>query len=100
MALSIRYSEEKNQLLKVTRRLSFEEVRDAIERGKLLADISHPSRKYPHQRLYVVEINHYACAVPYVINREKKEVFLKTAYRSRVLTKYYLRGGKDDKQIK
>lgn len=97
MALSIKFSEDKNQLLKATRGISFEEIRDAIESGKLLADISHPSQKYPHQRLYVVEVDRYAYSVPYVMNNEKSEVFLKTAYPSRAFTKYYLKGGNDDK---
>lgn len=97
MAISIRFNEEKNQLLKVGRSISFEEIRDAIEGGNLLADIAHPSQKYRHQRLYVVEINHYAYAVPYVINKAKSEVFLKTVFRSRALTKHYLQGGKNAK---
>ena len=93
----MRFSEEKSQLLKSTRDISFEYVRDAIESGNLLADIAHPSQKRSHQRIYVVKLKEYAYAVPYVIDLEKKEVFLKTVYPSRVFTKIYI-GGKYGKK--
>lgn len=95
MAFSIRFNEEKNQLLKSTRSVNLEDLRDLIAAGNLLADIAHPSKKYPRQRMYVVKVGKYAYAVPYVIDTEKHEVFLKTAYPSRVLTKIYLPGGKN-----
>jgi|SRR5882672_7366947 len=99
MAFSIKFNEEKNQLLKTTRRISFEDVQDAIEKNKLLADMTHPSNKHPYQRLYVVEIKgYYVYAVPYVISTEKNEIFLKTIYPTRVLTKHYMKGGKNAKK--
>lgn len=97
MDFEIRFSEEKSQLLKSTRGVSFEEVRDAIENGNLLEDIAHPSQKRSNQRMYVVQLKEYAYAVPYVTDLEKKKIFLKTVYRSRVLTKIYI-GGKDGKK--
>jgi hypothetical protein len=54
----------------------------------------HPSLKHPLQRLYVVELNGYAYALPYVLKEEKNEIFLKTIYPSRALTRIYLKGGK------
>lgn len=98
MAFSIKFNEEKNQLLKATRNISFEDVLGAIKNGKLLDDIAHPSYKHPQQKLYVVEIQKYAYAVPYVINTKKQEIFLKTIYPSRFLTKKYLKGGRDEKK--
>lgn len=95
MVFAIKYSEEKNQLLKATRGIGFEEVLDAIQQGNLLADVAHPSLKYPKQRMYVVKIDLYAYAVPYVVNPKKTEIFLKTIYPSRVFTKKYLKGGKN-----
>ena len=92
MAFGIRFNEEKNQLLKATRGVSFEEILDTIRAGYLLADIAHPSRKHTHQRLYVVRIHEHAYAVPYVSNPLKREIFLKTAYPSRALTKKYIKG--------
>ena len=100
MAFSIRFNEEKNQLLKATRRVSFEDVLEALKKGNLLADIAHPSQKHSLQRLYVVKIKEYAYAVPYISNIEKKEIFLKTIYPSRMLTKIYLKGGKNEKKKK
>lgn len=97
MAFRIKFNEEKNQLLKATRRVSFEDILKAIKNGKLLDDIAHPSRKHPHQKVYIVEIQKYAYAVPYVIDAEKQEIFLKTIYPSRALTKTYLRGNRDEK---
>jgi hypothetical protein len=92
MAFDITFNEEKNQLLKATRGIGFDEVIEAINIGGLLADIAHPSQKHPNQRLYVVRIKKYAYAVPYVINPQKNEIFLKTAYPSRILTKKYIKG--------
>ena len=95
MALSIRFSEEKNQLLKATRGIGFVEIRNSIEKKGLLADIAHPSKRYPNQRMYVVNINQYAYAVLYIKSPERNEIFLKTTYPSRVLTRIYLKGGKN-----
>ncbi len=94
MALSITFSEEKNQLLKSTRGISFEEVILAIKNGDLVLDKKHHRQEFKHQRMFVVSIGGYAYAVPYVINEQKEEIFLKTIYPSRVLTKKYLKGGK------
>lgn len=94
MAFSIKFNEEKNQLLKATREISFEDVLEALKKGKLLADVAHPSQKHPRQRLYVVKIREYVYAVPYVSDTRKQEIFLKTIYPSRVLTKKYMKGGK------
>ena len=98
MTFSIKFNEEKNQLLKVTRGVSFEDILEALKEEKLLADITHPSQKRPNQRLYVVEIKGYAYVVPYVFDTKKQEIFLKTIYPSRALTKIYLKGGKNEKK--
>jgi len=94
MSYSINFNEEKNQLLLATRGVSFEKVIELISENGLLADLAHPNKKYINQRLFVVEIDNYAYVVPYLINRQKREVFLKTIYASRVLTKKYLRKGR------
>ncbi len=92
MAFDISFNEEKNQLLKAMRGVGFDEIILAIKAGNLLDDITHPNQKYPHQRVYVVRIRTYVYAVPYVINPKTKEVFLKTAYPSRVLKRKYIQG--------
>ncbi len=98
MAFNIQFSEEKNLLLKATRGIGFEDILEAIEAGNLMADIIHTNKKRTNQRLYVVKIKKYAYAVPYVIDHHKKEIFLKTAYPSRTLTKKYIKGESHDKK--
>ena len=85
----IGWNEEKNRKLKAERGLAFEDVIAAIENGRVLADIDHyqASRKH-NQRILVVEIEEYACAVPYV--EIETRVFLKTIFRSRALNKRYV----------
>ncbi len=100
MAFPIKFNEEKNQLLKATRNISFEDVVKALQEKKLLADITHPTQKHPRQRVYVIQIKEYAYVVPYILNAEKQEIFLKTIYPSRILTKKYLKGGKYEEKKK
>lgn len=92
MKLQIDYSEEKNLLLKATRGVNFDDVKQAIKADRILDDIDHfnPS-KYPHQRILIVKINQYAYAVPYVLNKKTNTLFLKTIYPNRLLTKKYLK---------
>lgn len=92
MAFDINFNEEKNQLLKAMRGVGFDEIIDIISKGDLLADIAHPSKSRPNQRIYVIKIKRYAYAVPYVINTQKNEIFLKTIYPSSALTKRYIKG--------
>ena len=89
----IEFAEEKNLLLKETRGVGLEDVVTAIEEEKILGDIKHNSKKYPHQRILVIKIRDYVYAVPYVIDKKRKVIFLKTVYPSRVLTDKYLKGG-------
>lgn len=89
----IDFSEEKNLLLKETRNIGFEDVIIAIEGKKILDDLIHRNKKYTHQRILVIQIDKYVYAVPYIIDLNKKIVFLKTIYPSRVLTNKYIKGG-------
>lgn len=91
----IEFSEEKNLLLKETREISFEDVIVAIEKKKILGDLNHSNKKYAHQRILVIEIKEYVYAVPYVIDKKRKAIFLKTVYPSRVLTNKYMKGGRN-----
>ncbi len=83
------WNEEKNQILKAERGISFEEVVSAIENGRVLDDVDHPDANRAHQRILIVEIGGYACGVPYV--SDGKTTFLKTIYRSRDFQQVYLR---------
>jgi hypothetical protein len=66
---TIRYSLEKNEILKSGRDISFEDVILALESGYLLDDITHPNKeKYPNQNIFIIliQIKDYAYLVPYV----------------------------------
>ena len=80
---------EKNIQLVEERDVGFEYVIIAIEEGRLLDILRHPdSKKYPNQKIFVVEINQYAYLVPFVEDDQK--IFLKTIIPSRKATKKYL----------
>ena len=89
------FDKEKDLALRETRSIGFKEIIEAILNNKTLDDYEHPKKsRYPNQRILIVEIKNYAYAVPYVENKKRKTIFLKTVYPSRVLTKKYLKGGK------
>lgn len=81
----IEWNEEKNKQLQIERNLSFEAVVIAIEQGKLIDIVPNPSKRHPHQNVFVVEIDDYLVLVPFVEDEEK--IFLKTAFRSRKVMK-------------
>lgn len=83
------WNEEKNNQLRSERDIGFEDVQTAIEEGRLLDKIDHPNKiKYPNQKMFVVEIEHYVYLIPFVEDEEK--VFLKTIFPSRKATRKYL----------
>ena len=87
---NIRYSLEKNELLKIERDISFEDVILAIENGNLLDDIKHPNEdKYPNQNVFIilVKIKDYVYLVPYV--EDETSIFLKTIIPSIQMNKKY-----------
>ncbi len=84
------WDEEKSLWLKRSREVSFEEVVFHIHNGDLLARLDHPNPKYGHQQIFVVRMDDYAYAVPFVEDEEK--YYLKTIIPSRKLTHVYLKG--------
>jgi hypothetical protein len=91
MAKRIVWSEAKNRQLKAMqeRRISFDDVLIALEDGRLLDDVKNPGGRFAHQRMFVIEVKGYVYAVPYVESQD--EIFLKTAFPSRALTRKYLK---------
>jgi hypothetical protein len=88
------WNEEKNELLKAERQISFEDVVFYIEQGFLLDILEHPNqKKYQGQMIFVVQIDDYAYLVPFV--EDDHEVFLKTIIPSRKATRKYLKGSKE-----
>lgn len=90
---TIRYSLEKNEILKKERNISFEDVILSIESGYLLDDIEHPNKeKYQNQNIFIilVQVKNYVYLVPYV--EENEYIFLKTIIPSRQMNKKYNKG--------
>jgi len=88
----INWSSQKAEALKSdsTRNyVSFEDCIDQILEGYFLADIPNTALGFTHQRIFVVEIDNYAYAIPYV--ETESEIFLKTVYPSRRYTEFYLK---------
>jgi len=83
------FDREKNQWLLQERQISFEEVISVLDTIGPLDIIKHYNQKdYPNQRIYVVEVEQYVYLVPFV--RRGNEVFLKTIFPDRKMTKKYL----------
>ncbi len=76
----IEWNNEKNELLKQTRNVSFEQVKDEIEKGAFIGPLSNPTHE--NQRIIITKINGYPCVVPFVV-MEDGGWFLKTIYQSR-----------------
>lgn len=86
---NIRWDERKNEWLKQNRGVGFERVAVLMEQGKILKVMDHPDHeKYPKQKIAIVEIDRYACLVPYIDDGD--DVILKTIIPSRKATKKYL----------
>jgi len=94
--LIYQWDDEKNQLLMEHRKLSFERIVHAIENDKLIDVIPSPSPDHPEQECLVVDLDGYAHLVPYV--QDGDVIFFKTIYPSRKHTRFYLRGGKNERQ--
>ena len=89
-----RWNDEKNELLKNSRGICFEQVVLAVEKGDILAVVDHPNKaEYPNQEIMVVNINDYIYLVPFIRENEIT-FFLKTIIPDRKATKKYLGGEK------
>jgi hypothetical protein len=82
------FSEEKNAILKKERGISFDEIIFLIENDCLVDVIKPKNEQYKHQQMFVINVNGYIYCVPFVKNGN--EIFLKTIFPSRVLSKKYL----------
>ena len=85
----MRCDEQKNELLKRTRGVSFEQVAVLLAQGRVLDLVDHPNpAKYPGQKMAIVELGGYAYLVPY--EQVGEETVLKTVIPSRKATRKYL----------
>lgn len=86
------WNPEKNEILKETRGISFEEVVLNIDLGNEVDIFDHPNQTdYPGQKISVVVVEGYAYLVPFV--EDDNEIFLKTIIPSRKATKQYAGDG-------
>ena len=85
------WNDEKNDELKRERDVSFEEIVFHITHGELLDTIQNQNqKKYPGQKIFIVNVENYACLVPFV--EDDEIIFLKTIIPSRKMTRKYLGG--------
>ncbi len=89
---SFKWNQEKNEWLKINRKIGFEDIVLLISEGFLIDIVENPN--YPNQLIFVINWNKYIYLVPFVENDEY--VFLKTIIPSRKATKKYIRGDKND----
>ncbi len=83
------WSDEKNRWLKRERSIAFEDIVFHMARGGLLDTVEHPNQKrYPGQKVFIVNVEGYACLVPFV--EDDHAIFLKTVIPSRKMTRKYL----------
>jgi uncharacterized DUF497 family protein len=88
--MEIFWDVEKNNILKESRGISFEQVVVSMETDGIVGLFEHPNKsRYPNQIIILVNINDYIYAVPSVMDNDK--IFLKTVYPSRKYTGIYLK---------
>lgn len=84
------WNTDKNEELKKSRNISFEEIVLAICSDSLIDIYEHPNQnKYPGQKIYAVDYKEYIFLIPFI--ETEKEIFLKTIIPSRKATKKYLK---------
>ena len=88
------WNQEKNDLLREERQVSFEDVVFYIDQGFLLDVLEHPNQnRYKGQKIFVVQMDDYVYLVPFI--EDVHEIFLKTIIPSRKATKKYLKGSEE-----
>ncbi|MDR0311617.1 MAG: BrnT family toxin [Acidobacteriota bacterium] len=86
------WSDQKNELLRRKRGLSFEDILFHIAHGGLLDVVEHHNQnQYPGQRIFIVNVEDYVCLVPFI--EDEDSIFLKTIIPSRKMTRHYLGSG-------
>ncbi|MEI6533367.1 MAG: toxin [Candidatus Roizmanbacteria bacterium] len=83
------WDKEKNKKLKIERSISFEEVIIALEVDGLIDEINNPSKNFPDQKVFVIQIFNYLYYVPFV-KKSDETIFLKTIIPSRKILKKYM----------
>lgn len=85
----IEWNKDKNIWLRKERNICFEDIEIAIQEGRIFDVIKHSNTKrYSKQKICIIEFGGYVYKVPFV--EDGKNIFLKTAYPCRKMTKKYL----------
>ena len=83
------WNDEKNQQLRNERGVAFDDIVYHLAHGGLLDTMEHPNQEqYPGQRIFIVNVDGYACLVPFV--EDENTIFMKTIIPSRKMTRLYL----------
>ncbi len=83
------WNSEKNEKLKMEREIGFENVLIAIDEKRILDIVEHKNqKKYPDQKMFIINVDNYAYLVPFI--EDKRKIFLKTIIPSRKATKKYI----------
>jgi uncharacterized DUF497 family protein len=92
-----RWPPDKNARLSQERGVSFEDITVAVEAGGLLEIVPHQNpKRYPRQKIMVVEVAGYAYLVPFL--EEADHFFLKTIIPSHKATRDFITKDSDDVQ--
>jgi len=84
--MDIIWDKNKNDLLMLTRNISFEEICEKIINEEYIEIIENPARE--NQQYFIMSINDYIWLVPFIID-EDDNIILKTAFPSRKFNKKY-----------
>ena len=83
------WNDDKNEWLRQERGITFEDIVYHLTHGGLLDILEHPNHEqYPGQRIFIVDVEGYACMIPFV--EDDEVIFMKTIIPSRKITKIYL----------
>lgn len=80
--MNIKWNEEKNNILKENRKVSFEEMAEKILLWEYIIK-DNPSKNHNWQKMFIIlDSLGYPCCVPFVEN-DAWEIFLKTIFQNR-----------------
>lgn len=86
--LTYEYDPQKNLKLLQERGIGFEDVIAVLEDKGAITVLDHPNKaKYPHQKIYVIEMSGYCYLIPF--EKRGNKTILKTVYPSRKITRLY-----------
>ena len=78
-----KWNAEKNEVLARERGITFEEIVKRIELGAKIIETDHPNKKkYPNQKILIIDVEGYAYLVPCVIDLDEYEKEILEAYEN------------------